>query len=88
MIKSHGKPLTLDEVIVIPNFDPYKLTLDQLNTLQYFLARKTNQEELRREHQQRQVLHDINDIFVGAYDIKDIDENAHVIAQFIYIFER
>ena len=62
-IKSPRKLVTFDEVIVIPKFYPDNLTLDQMHTLQDLLERKAKHEELRRENQQRKVLHDIKDIY-------------------------
>lgn len=47
-----GKPVTLDEEIVIPNWNTSKLSVEKMRTLGDLLDRKAKQEEMRKEHQQ------------------------------------
>ena len=54
--------MKLDEVIVLPKYDPENITFEKMQFLQEILKRKSKQEEMRREHQQKQVLHEIKDI--------------------------
>lgn len=87
-IKSPRKPMTLDEVIVIPKFDTDNMTLDEMRILQDVLAKKTKQEEMKRECQQRFVLHKVKDICIDAFDIQGINEKAPLIHQLVHIFEK
>lgn len=48
-----GKTISLDEKIMIPNWDTYNLSFEQIRALSYFLDRKAKQDEMRKEHQQR-----------------------------------
>jgi hypothetical protein len=61
-----GKYDTLDEVILIPNWDTKNLTYDRIKTLQELLAKKTKQEETKRK-QQKEVLYEIKDIFLEIF---------------------
>ena len=56
-IRSPIKHVTLDEVIILPKYDPESIMFDQMKILQELLKRKMKQEELKREHQQKKVLH-------------------------------
>lgn len=78
--------MTLDEVIEAN--DPRNITLEKLQILQDPLKRKKKQEELRREHHQRQVLHEIKDVFVDAFDIHDVNEKNPIIDQLIHFIEK
>lgn len=77
----------LDDVIEMPQLDLENLMLEKIIFLQEILVKKKRQEELRREHQQKQVLHDVKDIFVEALDIKKIDGKAPIISHLLNIFE-
>lgn len=59
-----------------------------MQILQDLLVRKKNQEEIRRELQQRQVLHENKDIFLEAFDMENLDENSPIIAQLVHIVEK
>ena len=64
----YGDP-TLDEEIVIPKYDYATITLEQINLMQEALERKKKQEIPRNEYKQKQVLHEIKDIFLNAFSL-------------------
>ena len=43
---------------------------------------------MRRELQQGEVLQEITDIFVEAFNVENLDENALLIAQLVLIIEK
>ena len=86
--RSPGKPVSLDEVVVITKYDNNNLTFEQMEIWQDFLARKTKHEEMRRELQQKKVLQKIKDIFLEAFDVKNLDENALGTTQLVHIVEK
>ena len=65
----------LDEVIELPKFDLATITIEEMSILQEALAKKKNQELLRREHKQRQVLYDIKEIFLDAFSLPTPNED-------------
>ena len=71
--------IDLNEVIELPKFDLEKITLEKMQMLQDALKRKIRQEQLMKEHKQRQVLYDIKAIFVEAFDINDLNEDKSIV---------
>ena len=55
MKKSPILDVTLDEVIVIPPWDPNILSYKQIETLQELLKRKKRKEEMKRDQKKKQV---------------------------------
>ena len=57
--------------------------------MQHALHRKTKQEQKRQELRQQEVLHDIKDIFVEAFDIVDVNVDQTIGEQLmVHIFEK
>lgn len=48
--RSPVKPVTLEEVIMLPKYDPKIIIFNKNQILQDLLKRKTKQEELKREY--------------------------------------
>ena len=82
------KDVSLDEVIELPMFDLNTITLEKMQILQEALKRKTRQEQLRKEHKERQVLYDVKDIFVEAFDIMDVNEDKPILEKLVHIVEK
>ena len=80
---SLGKYITLDELIELSDWDLKIISFEKIAILQDILVRKKRQEEMRREKQQRKLLHIIKDIFIDAFDIYHIDEQAPIISQLV-----
>ena len=80
--------VSLDEVIELHNFDLSIITLDQMQILFEALRRKIRQEQLKQEQKKKQVLYDIKDIFVDAFDIVDINEDKAIVEQLVHIFDK
>ena len=56
--------------------------------MQTILQRKTRQEQLRKEKRQIDVLHDIKDIFVEAFDILYVNDNQTIVEQLVHIVDK
>ena len=50
-----------------------------MEILQEALRRRTRQEQLRHEYKRRKVLYDVNDNFVEAFDIIDVNEEKPIL---------
>lgn len=74
-----GKQVTVGEEIIIPNWDSSNLSEEKMEILSELFSRKARQDELRREHQQRWILHDIKDIFLDTIIVDDLDEKDPII---------
>lgn len=85
---SPGIEVSLDEIIEIALLDLANLTLEQTILLQEFLTKKKRQEEIRREHKQKQVLNDVNHTFVDAFVIHNFEEGAPIINQIVNIVDQ
>lgn len=72
----------------LPNFDLATITIEQMSILQDALARKKNQELLRREHSQKQALQDIKDIFLNAFSLPAPEEDKPIMEQLVNIVEQ
>ena len=77
--------VSIDEVMEMPQLELANLTLELAIFLQETLAKKKKQEELRREYQQKKVLHDVKDIFVEAFDVQNFDGQAPIISQLVNV---
>ena len=84
-MRIQGKLVTIDEVIVVPNWDTNKLTYDQMKTLSELLARNTKHEEIWREYQHKQLLDEIKEIFLETIDVENLYEKAQIIEKLVQI---
>lgn len=82
------KDVDLDEVIPFPKFDLETIILEQMQIFQEALKRKKRKEQLKKEHKQRQVLYDIRDIFLDAFDITDVNEDKSIVKQLVHIVDK
>ena len=77
-----------NEDIFIPKFDLDNLILEKIDVMQLALHKETRQEQKRRELRQKEILHDIKDIFVEAFDISDLNVNKTIEYQLIHIVDK
>ena len=56
--------------------------------MQHILYRKTKKEQKRRELRQQEVLHDIKDILVEAFDIINVNANQTIGEQLVHIVDK
>ncbi len=79
-VHHYGDP-QLDEEIVIPSYDSKIISIDQITEVQDELNRRKRQEMLRKEYKQKEVLHEIKDIFMDAFSLQPQDETKHIMEQ-------
>lgn len=80
--------VSLDEVIMLPMYGLNNLTLEKMQDLQTLLSHKEKQEELRREHKKKQLLHTFKDIFVDAFGITNWNNQHQILDQLVHIIEK
>lgn len=85
---TRGKPITLDEEIIILNWDKSNLSEEKMIILGELFAMKAKEAKLRREHQKRQVLDDIKDFFLHTVVVDKLDDNAPNTEKLIKIVEK
>ena len=78
----------LDEITEMTPFDLENLTLQKYLLLQEILKKRKRQEELQRQLKKKQVLQDVNHIFVDAFDIHNFDEGTPIIDQLVNIIDQ
>ena len=64
------------------------MTLDDLNTLQAAIERRKQQEILRKEYRQKDVMQNIKDIFLDAFSITILYESKDIVNQFSEIVDQ
>ena len=80
--------VNLAKVIELPKFDLATITIEQMSILQDALAKKKNQELLRREHRQKQDLLDIKEIFLDAFSLPTSEETKLIIEWLTNLVEK
>ena len=80
--------VSLDEEVVLPKFYLEKIIIDHMGRLQEALAKKKNQELLRREHRQKKSLIDIKEIFLDAFSLSNPNEIKPIIKKLTNIVEK
>lgn len=87
-VKVSSPEVKIDEVIVIPKWDSDNLSYEKMQILQDLLKRKSKQEELRGEHQQKQVLQDIKEICIDAFEMSDVKNYDPILEQLVHIVKK
>lgn len=82
------KSVSLDEVITLPKYYLNNLTLEKMQELQILLSRKAKQEQLKREKKRRHVLHIVEDIFIEAFGITDVNNHHIILDQLVYLVDK
>ena len=64
------------------------LSLEKIQVMQHALNQKTKQEQKRRELRQQEVIHDIKDIYVEAFDITDVNVDQTIGEKLVHIVDK